>query len=106
MRPTPKLPPVMAIRRKCLACKGENVAAVRECVQITCPLHDYRLPGRPTPSRPARFELPARHSAPGWDTPSRTPIGPPPSVADLLGGPPTLPELPSYLDLLPPPWRR
>ena len=37
------LPPLRAIRAKCIDCSAGSMKEVRECVMLDCPLYPYRL---------------------------------------------------------------
>ncbi|MEW6008863.1 MAG: hypothetical protein AB1629_04435 [Candidatus Omnitrophota bacterium] len=42
-----KLPPIKAIRHKCLECQGNRYSLIRNCDNKDCPLYPYRLGHRP-----------------------------------------------------------
>ena len=44
---TKRLPPIRAIRHKCLECAGNHYSLVRNCDSLECPLYVYRLGCRP-----------------------------------------------------------
>ena len=39
--------PVKAIRAKCIDCRGGCLKQIRECEDIDCPLHPYRMGKNP-----------------------------------------------------------
>ena len=42
-----RLTPIKAIRAKCKECSGNQLAVIRKCQILNCPLHPYRMGKRP-----------------------------------------------------------